>query len=100
MNTIIRNSENSKASDRHELLLNLQDKINFKKAINMLLYQIVAYNIHGKLLKSHTNTTKLKYQFPHGMNNLNYLIAHVLYQTLKTIMSISAKSHGEKTNNF
>ena len=39
MDTIFMNSENSKTSDPHRLLLSLSDKINFKKVINMLLYQ-------------------------------------------------------------
>ena len=44
------NSENSKTSEPHKLLLNLSDEINLKrKMINMLLYQIVASTIHGKI---------------------------------------------------
>ena len=42
MDIIIMNSENSKTSDPHRLLLNLWDKVNLKKEmINMLmlLYQ-------------------------------------------------------------
>ena len=42
-------SENSKTSDPHRILLNLSDKINFKKVINMLLYQILAFTIRGKI---------------------------------------------------
>ena len=42
MKTIFMNSENSKTSDPHRLLLNLSDKTIFKKVINMLLYQISA----------------------------------------------------------
>ena len=38
MDTIFMNSENSKTSDAHKLLLNLSNKINLKKVINMLLY--------------------------------------------------------------
>ena len=30
------NSKNSKISDRHRLLLNLSDKINFKRSVNVL----------------------------------------------------------------
>ena len=33
------NSEKSKTTDRHKLLLNLTDEIDFKKVMNMLLYQ-------------------------------------------------------------
>ena len=32
------NSENSKTFDAHKLLLNLSNKINLKKVINMLFY--------------------------------------------------------------
>ena len=44
------NSKNSKTSDPHRSLFNLSDKIYSKKrVINMLLYQLLAYTIHGKL---------------------------------------------------
>ena len=43
------NSKNSKTSDPYKLLSNLTDKINLKRMINMLLYQILAYTIHGKI---------------------------------------------------
>ena len=43
------NSQNSKASDLHRLLLNLTDKIDKYKKINILLYQILAFTIHGKI---------------------------------------------------
>ena len=36
MDTVFMNSENSKTSDRHRLLLNLSDKINFKRSVNVL----------------------------------------------------------------
>ena len=49
MDAIFMNSKNSKTYDPHRLLLDLLDKINFKKSINMLIYQILAYTIHGKL---------------------------------------------------
>ena len=38
MDTIFMNSEKSKTSDPHRLLLNLSDKIYLKKVIKMLLY--------------------------------------------------------------
>ena len=47
--TIFMNSKNSKTSDPHRLLLNLSDKIDLKKVINMLLYQILSFTIHGKI---------------------------------------------------
>ena len=33
------------------------------------------------------------------MKSLNYLMAHILYQIFKIILSISEKKHGEKTDN-
>ena len=49
MDTTFTNSENSKTSDPHRLLLNLSDKIYLKWVINMLLYEILSYTIHGKI---------------------------------------------------
>ena len=46
MDTIFMNSKNIKRCDPHRLLLNLLDKTEF---IKMLLYQIVAFTIHGKI---------------------------------------------------
>ena len=39
----------------------------------MLLYQILAYNIHGKIQETHTKSTNLKYQIQ------CCLMDHVLY---------------------
>ena len=49
MDTIFMNSENSKSSDPHRLLLSLSDKMKFKKLVNMLLYQSLPFTIHGKV---------------------------------------------------
>ena len=49
MNTVFMNSKNSKTSDPQRLLPNLTEKINLKEVISMLLYQILAYAIHGKI---------------------------------------------------
>ena len=56
MDTIIMNPRNTKTSDTRRLLLNLSDKVNLKKVINMLLYQILAFIVHGKVQKSHTKS--------------------------------------------
>ena len=41
------NSKISKRSDSHRLLLNLTEKIALKRK-DILLYQILAFTIHGK----------------------------------------------------
>ena len=40
----------------------------------MLLYQTLAFTIHGKIQKSHAKIINLKYQLRHGMKSLNYLM--------------------------
>ena len=42
------NSENSERSDPDRLLLNLTNKQSQEKKINILLYQDLAFTIHGK----------------------------------------------------
>ena len=49
MNTIFMNSTNNKTSDTHGLLLTLTDKIDLRKKINILVYQILAFTVHGKI---------------------------------------------------
>ena len=85
MNTKFINSENSKTFDPHRLLLNLTDKIDLRKII-LLFYQILAFTIHGKILKSHMRIINLKYQLQYRMKN--FLMDHILYQIFKTILNI------------
>ena len=49
MYTIFMNSKNSEISDTPKILINLSDKMDLKEMINMLLYQILAFTIHGKI---------------------------------------------------
>ena len=84
------NSENGKTSEPHRLLLNLTDKIDLKRSINMLHYQTLAFTIHGKVQNSHTKIINLKYQLQHRtIKNLKYLMDHILHQILKIIFNIS-----------
>ena len=50
----------------------------------MLLYQILAYTIHGKILKKSYKSNKFKIQ--HGIKNLNHLTDDILLQILKNIL--------------
>ena len=47
MDTLFMNSGNCKTCDPHRLLLNLLEKIYFKKVPTMLLYQILPLTIYG-----------------------------------------------------
>ena len=48
MDTIFMNSENSRTSEYHELVLKLIDKLNLRRGQKVLLYQILGFTIHGK----------------------------------------------------
>ena len=91
MDTVFMNSENSKTSDRHRLLLHLSDKINFKRSVNVLSIKKKKKKKENtwKNIKSHTKIINLKYQLQHRMKNLNYLLNHILYQIFKIIFNIS-----------
>ena len=93
------NSENSKTSDPHRLLLNLSDKINLKRSDKYVALSNLSITIHGKILKSHAKIINLKYQLQHGIKNLNYLMDHILYQIFTIIFIISQKKPGQKTDN-
>ena len=49
MDTIFINSENSKTSYLHRLLLNVSEKINSREVINTLLYQTLGFTIQWKI---------------------------------------------------
>ena len=64
MDTVFMNSENSKTSDRHRLLLNLSDKINFKRSVNVLsIKKKKKRKYMEKYKKSHKNN-KFKISAP------------------------------------
>ena len=86
MNTIFINFQNSKGSEPHRLLLNLADKI---EVVSMLLYQILFFTTHQKILKSHTKIINSKYQLQHGMKILICLMDSILYHIFKIILNIS-----------
>ena len=48
MDTIFMNSENSRTSEYHVLVLKLTDKLDLKRGQKVLLYQILVFTIHGK----------------------------------------------------
>ena len=53
MDTTFLNFENSKTPDPHRLLLNLLNEINVNRS-EMLLFQTLAFTIHGKIYKNNT----------------------------------------------
>ena len=48
MDTSFLNSENSRTSEYHVLVLKLTDKLDLIRGQKVLLYQILVFTIHGK----------------------------------------------------
>ena len=65
------NSESSKTSYSHRLLLNLTDKINLKRKDKYVGLSNLSTYYTWKNIESHIKTTNLKYQPQHGMKKLN-----------------------------
>ena len=79
------NSENSKTSDPHRLLLNLSDKINLKRGDKYVaLSNLSIYYTYKNMKKSYKNN-EFKIS---ALKNLNFLMDHVLYQIFKIVLNI------------
>ena len=91
--TIFMNSENSKTSDPHRLILSLKDNINLKRSD-----KYVGSAIYGKIKKIHKKTINLKDHLLREIANLNYLIYYILYLMLKINLSISLKEYETMTD--
>ena len=73
MNTIFMNSENSKTSKPHVLILNITDKIDLKRGEKRITLSNLSIYYTQKNIKYHTIIINLKYQLQYGIMNLNYL---------------------------
>ena len=76
MDTIIKNSENSKTFDPHRLLFKPLDKINLKRKDKYVaLSNLSIYYTWGNIKRSY-KIINLKYQLQYGIKSLNYLMDH------------------------
>ena len=87
MNTIFMNSENSKNSELHVLILKLTNKLNLRIGEKIITLSNLSIYYIWKNIKNAYNNNKFKYLHQHGMINLNYLMDRILYQTFKIILS-------------
>ena len=88
MNTIFMNSENSRTPHPHRLIFNITDKIILKKSDKYVALSNLRIHYTWRNIKSHAKTVNLKDQFQREMIYLNCLMDHIMYQTLKIILSI------------
>ena len=89
------NSEKSKTSDPHRLLLNLTDKTNLRRKDKYAASSNHSIYYTWKNIKK----SDLRYQLQHGMENLNYLKDHILYQLFKIYFEYMLKKHATITDN-
>ena len=61
MDTIFMNSENSKTSKPHVLILKLTNKLDLRIGEKIIALSNLAFATYGKTLKAHTITINLKY---------------------------------------
>ena len=92
LDSIFMNSENSKISDPHRILLNLTDKINLKRSDKYVALTNLSNFYTWKNIKNLYKSNKLKYQLQHGMQSLNYLMDHILYQIFRITLNTSLKN--------
>ena len=83
------NSENSKTSDSHRLLVKSlrQNKLEISDKY-VALSKLSIYYTWKNIKKSFKNN-KFKYYLRYGMKDLNYLKDHILYQIFKLTLNIS-----------
>ena len=89
MDTIFINSEDSKTSEPHRLLLNLADKINLKRSEKCVALSNLSTYYKWKNIKKLYKNSKSKTIGPALNENLIYLINQYLYQIFKIISNIS-----------
>ena len=71
MDTMFMNSENSKTSKLHVLILKLPDKLHLRRGKKSIALSNRSIYYSWKTYKAHTITINLKYLLQYGMMNLN-----------------------------
>ena len=82
------NSENSKTSDPHRLLLNLTDKIDLRKKDKYITLSNLSIYYTCRNIKKSYKGNKFKISVQYRMKKLNYLMNHILYQIFKIVLNI------------
>ena len=90
MDTIFMNSENSKMSKPHVLILKLNNKLDLRLGEKVIALSNLSICYTWKSIKNSYNNNKFKFKYLHlhGMINLLYQMDLILYQIFKIILSI------------
>ena len=87
MDTIFMNSENSKTSKPHVLILKLTDKLDLRRGEKIIALSNLSIYYTWKNIKSSYNNNKFELSAPRWMINLNYLMDRILYQIVKIFLN-------------
>ena len=88
MDTIFMNSENSKTSEYHVLVLKLTDKLDLRRSQKSVALSDLSIYYIWKNIKSSYNNNKFKYLLQHGLKSLNYQMDHIQYLICKITLNI------------
>ena len=86
MNTIFKNSKNSKTSKPYILLLNLTDKLDLKGSDKYVALSNLSIYYTWKNIKKSYNNNKFKISASTWDEELNYLKDLILHQIFKIIL--------------
>ena len=88
MDTTVKNSENSKTSHPHRLLINLTDRIDLQRGEK----SIALSNLSIYYTCKNITMMDLKYQLLVEMMNLNYQMDHILFTRYSRLFIIFKKN--------
>ena len=99
MNTIFTNSENSKASDPHRLLLNLTDKIDLRRKDKYIALSNLSIYFTWKNIKKSYKNNRFKISAPTWNKEVELPDGSYSIADIQDYLEYILKKHGEKTVN-
>ena len=84
----MKNIKNSKKSDSHKLLLNLPDKVTFKRSDKCVPLSNISIQYIQKNIKNSCKNNNLKISTPTWNDKFEFHLDHILYDTFEIILSL------------
>ena len=81
-------SENSRTSEYHVLVLKLTNKLDLRRGQKTVALSNLSIYYTWKNIKSSYNNSKFKISAQRGVKNLSYQMDHIQYQIFKIILDI------------
>ena len=91
MDTIFMNSENSRTSEYHVLVLQLTNKLDLRRVQKSVALSNLSIYYKWKNVKNTYNNNKI-YHLQHGVKSLNYQMDYIQYRISKIILRIYLKN--------